>query len=105
MVWARLRDLLGQSVLACVAIEDEARLRAAAAAARLPDSGDARPELLAFDLLRRRGRRAAGLSDLGLRAVPAAAAERPAETAARIDREFYLRSVAHYERSFRVLAR
>ncbi len=108
LVWQRLGQLLRESVAACITIDDEARLRAAAADCGLAPTADAAIELLAFDVLRQHLARDAdpkvselGLAPVGDRAAPC----RAANATQRIDREFHERSLAHYERSYRVLAR
>lgn len=106
LVWQRLGQLLRESVAACIAVDDEARLRAAAEACGLASSGDAPIELLAFDLLRQHLAREENppISELGLASLDTSTWH-AAEATQRIDREFHKRSLAHYERSYRVLAR
>ena len=108
LVWQRLGQLLRESVAACIAIDDEARLGAAAASCNLTASADAAIELVAFDVLRQHLARNEDplIAEFGLAPVGATtAACRAAEATQRIDREFHQRSLAHYERSYRVLAR
>ena len=97
IVQARLRRLLAESVRAFVRVVDEARLRDAARDAGVAD--DVPVAALAFDTARRR---ALPLRDLGLASVDGAALD-GAEAARAIDREFYLRSQAYYEASFKTL--
>lgn len=97
LVWARLDDLLAQSVSAHLQVLDVALLRSAATAAGVPEAAARRPEALAVDLLRVRHD---ALTACGL--APRAAADRRALLAA-IDREFYARSRACYEASFKTL--
>lgn len=108
LVWQRLGQLLRESVAACVAIDDEARLRGAAANCGLTPTADAAIELVAFDVLRQHLARDADplIAELGLAPIDEATTPcRAAEATQRIDREFHERSLAHYERSYRVLAR
>ena len=97
-VWRRLRRLFAESVRAHVRIADAARLRSAARHAGVAD--DASAEALAFHTMRQHPR---PLAALGL--APAGKAELPTgQAVAAIDREFYLRSQAHYEASFKTPA-
>ena len=108
LVWQRLGQLLRQSVAACVAIDDEARLAAAAASCNLIPGAGVPIELVAFDVLRQHLARDEDplIAEFGLAPVGATTATcRAAEATQRIDREFQKRSLAHYERSYRVLAR
>ncbi|MXY54328.1 MAG: DUF1289 domain-containing protein [Gammaproteobacteria bacterium] len=108
LVWQRLGLLLRESVGACIAIDDEASLHAAAASCDLTPAADAAIELVAFDVLRQHLARDENplIAELGLAPVDERAAPcRAAEATQRIDGEFHKRSLAHYERSYRVLAR
>ena len=95
VVWARLRRLLAESVRAHVHITDWALLRAAAQRAGVVE--DALPEAVAFQTMRLHPLPLAGL---GLAPIGDPALE-TAQAVAAIDREFYLRSQAHYEASFK----
>lgn len=95
VVWARLRRLLAESVRAHVHIADWALLRAAAQRAGVV--ADALPEAVAFQTMRLHPLPLAGL---GLAPIGDTALE-TAQAVAAIDREFYLRSQAHYEASFK----
>ena len=97
IIRARLLRLLGESVRAHVRVMDEARLRDAAREAGVAD--DAPVAALAFDTARQS---ALPLRDLGLASMDGAA-RNGGEAARAIDREFYLRSQAHYEASFKTL--
>ena len=100
LVWSRLRRLLGESVRAHLRIVDEERLRTAALAAQVPDAARLPADVLAFETLRRSP---LPLDALGLaRVAPGPADVREAMLA--IDREFYLRSRAHFEASFKTLS-
>ena len=100
LVWSRLRRLLGESVRAHLRIVDEERLRAAALAAQVPDAAHLPADVVAFETLRRSP---LPLDALGLAHVaPGTADARDAVLA--IDREFYLRSRAHFEASFKTLS-
>lgn len=96
-VWRRLARLLAESVRAHVRISDAARLRAAAREAGATE--DSTPEALALAAMRVRP---GPLAALGLTPTHAATTE-TAPAARAIDREFYLRSQAHYEASFKTL--
>ncbi len=113
LVWARLNQLLADSVRVFVTVVDEGRLRTAVGR----DAGDAGVELLAYQALRRSP---ASWVALGLQAsrhlvamqaeasaahAPNAPGDREPTVAAAlqaIDREFYLRSCGTYEHSFKV---
>ena len=105
VVWARLNRLLADSVRAFVVVIDEHRLRSVAHTRRLPEADSLPAEVVAFRTMH------AGplpLSALGLafRATvpaPADSAAATREAAHRIDREFYTRSRAYYEASFKTL--
>ena len=107
LVWRRLGQLLRESVAACIVVDDETRLRGCAEGCGLEVAGDAAIELLAFDLLRQHLARDENppIAELGLASVDPATPPSVAEATRRIDREFHERSLAHYERSYRVLAR
>ena len=98
VVWLRLRTLLAESVRAHLRVVDEDKLRAAARAAGIDT--DMPVEALAFHTARVH---TAALASLGL-AARTAAPLAAAEAARAVDREFYLRSQAHYEASFKTLA-
>ena len=97
-VWLRLRTLLAQSVYAHLRVVDENKLRDAAREAGI--AADLPLEALAFQTVRQHP---AALAALGLAAVSDATLE-TAAAARVVDREFYLRSQAHYEASFKTLA-
>ena len=99
LVWARLEDLMAQSVHAHLRVLDVSLLRHAATAAGVPDAATQSPEALAVEVLRVRRN---ALAACGLAARDADAADRRALLAA-IDREFYARSRACYEASFKTL--
>ena len=98
LVWQRLNELLAQSVNAHLRVVDAPRLRAAAAAAHLADPASLPVQMLAFTVLRVRP---GPLSALGLAARDGDGD--PRALVAAIDREFYARSRAHYEASFKAL--
>lgn len=102
-VWQRLRELLAESVRAHVRIADAALLRAAARRAGVAQ--DAKAEALALQTMRQRLRQRPlplPLAALGLAPTRDATLDTGRALAA-IDREFYLRSQAHYEASFKTL--
>ena len=94
VVWRRLRRLLAESVCAHVQIADAALLRTAAQRAGVVEDS---LEALAFQTMRLHPLPLAGL---GLAPTRDAALD-TAQAIAAIDREFYLRSQAHYEASFK----
>ena len=96
-VWRRLRQLLAESVRAHVRIADAALLRAAARRAGV--APDAKAEALAFQTMRLRP---LPLAALGLAPTRDETLDTGRALAA-IDREFYHRSQAHYEASFKTL--
>lgn len=100
-VWERLEALRDASVAAFATVVDDALLEAAAA--RLRIALEPPPSILgmAFDVLRR-ARAAERPAALGLSAKPPAADVDVAALFAAIDREYYARATAFYERSFRV---
>lgn len=108
VVWRRLYELLAQSVNVYLTIADEGRLRNVAREARIADADTLPAEVLAF---RTMGVRPLPLAALGLAAndldaegASAAVAGMTTRDAWRtIDREFYTRSRAHYEVSFKTL--
>lgn len=98
LVWQRLHDLLAQSVRLHLRVVDAPRLLAAAAAACLADPASLPTEVLAFAVLRIRP---GPLPALGLAARDGGSD--PDALLAAIDREFYARSRANYEASFKAL--
>ena len=99
LVWARLEELLAQSVRAHLRVADVSLLRRVATAADVQDAAVRCPEALAVEVLRARHD---ALNACGLASRDADAADRRTLLAA-IDREFYARSRAHYEASFKTL--
>ncbi len=99
LVWTRLHTLLAQSVGVFLGVADERELRAVAKAARVADADVLPAEVLAFHTMRSCP---LALRELGL-ASRSDATETP-EVVRMIDREFYLRSCAHFEASFKTPA-
>lgn len=97
-IWTRLIALLTDSVRAHLEVVDEGKLRAVAGRLKLRDATALPPEVLAFRTLRTR---AVPLEALGLQ--PRYAGHSSIDVARAIDTEFYLRSRAHYEASFKTL--
>tara|TARA_Y100001933_G_scaffold236903_1_gene259284 strand:+ start:266 stop:718 length:453 start_codon:yes stop_codon:yes gene_type:complete len=107
VVWERLLDLREGAVESLIAIDDPARLASAAAGLGLSaETTPAAANLLYEALQRLRWRDGeVVLSDLGARVRDPAQAELPVEALITlIDREFYQRSLAHYERYYRIPA-
>jgi len=98
LVWTRLNLLLADSVQTVLVIDDEERLRSVASRLKIADAASMRPEVLAFHALRTRP---LPLGVLGLAARREGVTSRDA--ARQIDQEFYVRSRAHYEASFKTL--
>ena len=99
-VWERLHALLGASVRAYLHVVDETQLRRMASEARVPDADELPAHVLAFHTMRMRP---LPLAALGLKANAEPAWD-SRDALAAIDREFYLRSQAHFEASFKTLA-
>ena len=97
-VWSRLNDLLTASVRAHLEVVDEDKLRSVATRLKLHNVTEVPAEVLAFRTLRIR---AVPLAALGLH--PRRVGQSATDTARAIDAEFYLRSRAHYEASFKTL--
>jgi len=97
-VWTRLNALLTDSVRAHVEVVDEGKLRSVAKRLKLHSAVELPAEVLAFRTLRTR---AVPLDALGLH--PRHAGHSSIDTARAIDTEFYIRSRAHYEASFKTL--
>lgn len=100
-VWRRLNELRDQAAALFVAVVDEGVLNDAARASRIDVGPESSALTIACEILRRRARDLTDLRDVGL-----AGASDPALTAVElrdaIDREFHVRSIAHFEHSFHV---
>lgn len=106
-VWERLLALRAGAVGALLAVDDHRRLLDAAGQLGLSGAADLAPENLLYELLQRLQWREQGLTleQLGVRLLAAEAAEpAPEELLAAIDREYYRRSMAQYERNYRIPA-
>ena len=97
IVWTRLNRLLAESVRAYLTVVDERRLRSVAPHP-VPDAALLPVEVVAFRTMRASP---LPLAALGLASKPGGATTR--EALRRIDREFYTRSRAVYEASFKTL--
>jgi len=108
-VWQRLLELRAGAVRCVLEIRDETRLREQARRLGLAAADDLVVENLLYELLQRLQWREPqmALGDIGI-AVAAGIDVHlepvPESLLALIDREFHLRSVAQYERSFRIPA-
>lgn len=98
LVWARLNGLLADSVRTVLVVVDEDRLRRVASELMITDATVMPAEILAFQVLRVRP---LPLDEVGLQARRADAPTR--DVARQVDTEFYARSRAHYEASFKTL--
>ena len=98
-VWSRLSQLQDESVRACVRVYDHARWQQVADSRIDAEPNEFAP--LVLNVLRNVVKKPmeAGLESLGL---PRDA--NSSDVLRSIDREFYVRSTAYYERSFRTLA-
>ncbi|MDE0660587.1 MAG: DUF1289 domain-containing protein [Gammaproteobacteria bacterium] len=97
-VWTRLNALLTDSVRAHLDVVDEGKLRAVATRLKLHNAAELPAEVLAFRTLRTRS---VPLEALGLH--PRHGGHSAVDAARTIDAEFYVRSRAHYEASFKTL--
>ena len=97
-VWRRLNQLLVDSVRAHLVVDDVGKLRTAATRLKVLDAAELPAEVVAFRTLKARSM---PLAALGLR--PRDGARSPLDAVRAIDAEFYLRSRAHYEASFKTL--
>jgi uncharacterized protein len=111
LVWERLLGLRRGAVSAVLELFDEARLRGSSLAAGVAGAEHLDAPNLVYEILQRLQWRepAHPLEALGARLRPAAdpgpasaGAREPAEILALIDQEFYRRSLAQYERNFRI---
>lgn len=104
VVWTRLSALRAGATAHVLEIVDATTLGGAA-----PQGLDGDPHLQAYEALRRHAghRRPAAplLERLGLRLLDPAFAGAVEDLLLLIDQEFYLRSLAAYERNYRTLAR
>ena len=100
-VWRRLEAMRDVSVAAFATVQDDAKLKAVAARLRIPLEPPPSALGMAFHTLRR-ARATEHPAALGLGVKPAAAGMDVAGLFAAIDREYYARATAFYERSFRV---
>ena len=98
LVWARLNGLLADSVRTVLVVVDEDRLRRVGSELKITDASVMPAEILAFQALRVR---LLPLDELGLQSRQAGVPSR--DVARQIDTEFYARSRAHYEASFKTL--
>jgi len=106
-VWDRLLALRAGAVGALLAVDDHQRLLDAAERLGWSGAEALAPENLLYELLQRLQWREQGptLEQLGVRKVVGGAAGlSPEELLAAIDREFYRRSMAQYERNYRIPA-
>ena len=101
-VWSRLEELRTGAIARCLRVLDEERLIAEAEAVRVPQAAQRELLDLAYEALRRWRARDAPPERLGVEAL--AGADTAQDLIRQIDREFYSRSLAHYERSFKIAA-
>ncbi len=107
VVWERLLALREGAVRSVIDIDDPARLEASATELGLGGQGALAPANLLYEALQRLRWRERGMSlaELGARLVSQEHAALPLEALLTlIDREFYQRSLAHYERYYRIPA-
>lgn len=105
VVWQRLLELRAGAVATVLEVVDEARLRDSAPRLGMTSGAELDAANLIYELLQRLQWRDADitLDALGARPLDVAAAT-PGELLALIDREFYQRSLAQYERNYRIPA-
>lgn len=101
-IWGRLEELRKGAISRCLRVLDEDRLLAEAEALRIPELEEADILDVAYETLRRWRNPEAGLERLGVEALAGAVSAR--ELIRQIDQEFYGRSLAYYERSFKIAA-
>lgn len=101
LVWSRLFTLLSEVAESHIVVTDPARLRRKAEEFGLPDADRLPDGALAFQLLRLRP---PDLAAVGV--VPRARTPTPSvqDVVRTIDRDFFDRSTAHYERNFKIRA-
>jgi predicted Fe-S protein YdhL (DUF1289 family) len=100
-IWQRLLELRDQATARFVAVADERALREVARALRI-DTGTGITALsLGYEVLRRKARDITDVREVGLEAL-SGDRRTAVELRDAIDAEFLVRSVAHYEHSFRV---
>lgn len=111
-VWERLLSLRAGAVAAVLALEDEARLREGARSLGLDGVDQLEPSNVIYEVLSRLQWRDGTwrLEDFGVCLLARDATEAPAgeldagALLTAIDREFYRRSAAQYERNYRIPA-
>jgi predicted Fe-S protein YdhL (DUF1289 family) len=101
-IWNRLEELRMGAISRCLRVLDEERLIAEAEALRVPQPERRDALDLAYEALKRWRDRDARLERLGVESLVGADTVR--ELIRQIDQEFYARSLAHYERSFKIAA-
>jgi predicted Fe-S protein YdhL (DUF1289 family) len=97
LVWQRLYELREGAVLSCLAVQDQALLLETAAQFEVPDLESLSIASVAYEVLRK-GRSERQLSELGL--SPLHGDGTAADLYQRVEKEFFLRSVARYEHDF-----
>jgi len=102
LVWHRLFDLLDGVVAERLRIVDLERLEALAVELRILERAALSDNVLAFEVLRRCARRDISLAELGLAGEVDLSVQEALDA---IEREYYERSLARYERDFRTLAK
>jgi predicted Fe-S protein YdhL (DUF1289 family) len=105
VVWERLLELRAGAVASVLELVDESRLRAAAPTLGVTGGDELDAANLVYEVLQRMQWRETAwhLDALGLR-LRTDGVDGPAELLAQIDREFYHRSLAQYERNYRIPA-
>lgn len=100
-VWQRLHGLREGAVSSFLSVDDQALLERTAERLRVPGCASLSPANLAYEVLRRLARRVASPGDVGIRAHGQQDAVALLEA---IEQEFYARSLAQYEHSYRTPA-
>lgn len=100
-VWERLNALREGAAAGYLAVDDHALLARTAGRLRIPGAASMSPANLAYEVLRRLARRVDSPADLGIRALHEQNAVALLDA---IEQEFYARSLAQYEHSYRTPA-
>ena len=101
LVWTRLSGLLAEVADAYIVVVDAERLQRKAAEFRVPDAERMPRGALAFHLMRLRP---PDFAAIGVETQPRLTGASVLDVVRAIDRDFYDRSTAHYERNFKIRA-
>ena len=106
LVWDRLRELRAGAVVSIVKIVDNLKLRDVAKSSNIPDVHRLSSAELVYEVLRSSHGQGLNLGAMGLRTIEekTITGSDPVSVLMRIEGEFYQRSLAHYERNFKIPA-